>query len=136
MWPVNNPKEVGEGTLSPRTVKALALLEANRVLLWSPHHQEGGGVHTFEGGYVRTRAVLRLSEREYRALEGNRFINSHRMVSRSTVYETYGGSVVYLEGMKWSWLLAPNGREALYAHDRRAGVLRTYHEFDPRLLDW
>ena len=33
-WRVEDPKTVGADTLSPRTVKALALLEANRVLVW------------------------------------------------------------------------------------------------------
>ena len=61
VWEVADPSTVGTGTLSPRTMKALAQLEANRVLAWSPHHSEGGSIYTLKDGQFQPRASLRLS---------------------------------------------------------------------------
>ena len=137
VWEVTDPSTVGAGTLSPRTVKALALLEANRVLAWSPRHSEGGGIYIVKEGQFQPRASLRLSYDECRALWGNRFINQHRTVFSITTHDTFAGrSALYLNKVKMGWLISWNGRDALYTHDQRAHVSRTYHEFNEGLLDW
>ena len=137
VWEVTDPSAAGAGILSPRTVKALALLEANRVLAWSPRHSEGGGIYTVKEGQFQTRASMRLSYGECRALWGNRYINQHRTVFSITAHDIFVGcSAIYLNKIKMGWLISWNGCAALYTHDRRARVSRAYHEFDERLLDW
>ena len=67
----------------------------------------------------------------------NHYINQYRMVFSISAHDTFAGrSTIYLNKVKMGWLISPNGRDALRAHDKRAHVSRNYHEFDERLLDW
>jgi hypothetical protein len=143
VWRVEEPKAVGAGTLSPRMVKILVLLEANRVLAWTPHHAKGGAIYNVEANRIQGKAVMRLSQEECRALQSNRYIDQHRLLSLPV---THSADFFYpvpepalwlrVIDMLMGWLISWNGRDALKAHDQRAGITRGYHQPDLSLFDW
>jgi hypothetical protein len=124
-------------------VKILALLEANRVLGWTPHHAKGGAIYNVEANRTQGKAVMRLSQDECRALQSNRYIDQHRLVSLPV---THSADFFYpvpkpalwlrVIDMLMGWLISWNGRDALKAHDQRAGITRGYHQPDLSLFDW
>lgn len=136
-WQVEDPKTIGADTLSPRTVKALALLEANRVLVWKGWGD--GAIHTFDIGRVETegRARLRLSEAECRALESLGYLVAYKRLMRGGYGPgAYPNLSFFIEEVTQAWLLADLGRQALEAHDRRAKVTRRYHGVDEQFFEW
>ena len=135
-WYVEDPKTIGENTLSPRTVKVLALLEANRVLVWKGRGK--GAIHNFDIERVETegRARLRLSEAECRAVESLHYVVAYQRLMRGGYGPgIYPSLTFFIEEVTQAWLITDWGREALKAHDRKAKVARRYHNLDERFFD-
>jgi hypothetical protein len=106
VWQVEEPKAVGAGTLSPRMVKILVLLEANRVLAWTPHHAKGGAIYNVEANRTQGKAVMRLPQDECRALQSNHYIDQHRLLSLRGVVVGAGFSIVYIDRLLMGWLIS------------------------------
>ena len=108
VWEVEDKRLIGAGTLSPRMVKVLSKLEANRVLLWKPHANKGGGVYNYDvlGDHTEGRALLRVSQEECVALEGEGFIESYKTVMQGGYSEPFMGRSMFVMGdvtRAWLW---------------------------------
>ena len=140
VWAVADKRRIGKGVLSPRTVKALALLEANRVLLWSGYGSKGGGIYNYDPSEDATdgRALMRLSHEECIALHASQFIEHYQGFIRRAVYgRNIWGELEYgFDEVIRGWVISVSGKDALQLHDKVAHVKRKYHDWDKRMFGW